>query len=201
MLFDYFLIEKAKNYSAIVKFREIEKSEKINIKDLIATRSKILKTLKTDLLYDFSEDNFTKAKAVSKCLHIDMFYKELEKMYQRINDTIIKTQEMQNEEKEKQNQEKEKEKEKQNEKKEKRVNFIFQLFALIFGIPTIFSIVDVFYATDLLLKLFKFPLSYAKILWTIIVSLLCWLIISRKIDKHSRKKQMTNKVSISNKNI
>lgn len=177
MLFDYFLIEKAKNYSALVKFREIEKNE--DVENLMEIRSKIIKSLKTDLLYDFSEDNYIKAKAVMKCLHISIYIKELEQMYQRISDTIIKVKDKQNAEREKQNEEIEKQKEKQNEeiekqieKKREKMNFQIQIFALILAIPAIFSVIDIFYATDMP-KLIVFPISYAKLLWMAVLVIMC----------------------------
>lgn len=175
MFFDYFLIEKSKNYSALVKFREIEKNE--DVEDLMEIRSKIIKSLKTDLLYDFSEDNYIKANTVMKCLHINMYIKELEQMYQRINDTIIKVKDKQNREKERQNAEIEKKNEKGRELKIEKMNFQIQIFALILSIPAIFSVIDIFYATDMP-KLITFPISYAKLLWMGILIVICKKILN-----------------------
>lgn len=170
MLFDYFLIEKVKNYSALVKFREIERSQ--DVENLMEVQADIVKSLKTDLLYDFNEDNFIKAKAVKKCLHIDIYTNELKRMYQRINDTILKVKEKQHEEGEIQREKQEKERERQKKEERDTQNFKIQIFALVLAIPAMFNIIDVFYASDMP-KLITFPISYAKILFLIVLLFIC----------------------------
>lgn len=145
-IFDYFLMEREKLLNFIVKYKNRKYDVDYDEEELIEDSNYILNKVNSDLIYDFYKEKYFTAKAVYECLNIERYVTELEKIQQKIENTVIRKERF------------------KKEKDSQKLNIRMQLVSVLFSIPVVCDLVEIFYAKDMP-KWIVFPKSYAKILW------------------------------------
>lgn len=166
-LFNYFLRENIKIYNLIheLKQNEIESFsqsgfDEFNEEDLIEFKARVSQELNTDMLCDFCIDKYFTAKAIFSCVNTEKYLNELQKIFNRIENSIIK----QKHYKEKEAHKKHQEAQEKELKREQKINRKMQFLSILLSIPASISLVDIFYSEYFVPKIIFFPSPIAKLL-------------------------------------
>ena len=186
VLFDHFLMEKEKIYRYYFKCKQYDLTS-MSEEELVDFRSEVYENIKDDLLYYFLEEEYFRARAVYDCLNMELHIKQLERMLERIDKTLVQKERFEKEQREKDEVERKELQESENKKREETINWKLQVLSILFSIPVVSDLVEIMYAEDMP-KWICFPKSYAKLIWILVTSMVV-LFISFKIDTHSKKKR------------
>lgn len=169
---DYLLNEKNKLYDALERVIKMENQPELLDEEIISHfKDNYLEVLKSNFVYDFSlSGDYKLIMNIKKVLKNDIILDELERIFNRYQTkSNLMAEKI------------EKNKDLAEREKEKNDNNIIQFLTILFAIPAVSSIVDIFYSIDV-----KYPIIFnigiAKLLFTSLTLLIILVFFFRVIN-------------------
>ena len=181
---DYLLNEKNKLYDALEKVIKMENQPTLIEADNINKfKENYLEVLKSNFVYDFSlSGEYKLIMMIKKVLKNDIIQDELERIFNKYHQKSN----LMIEEREKEKEALERKKEIAIAEKEKKDNNIMQILTLLFSIPVVSEVVDIFYSINVKDPII-FDIGIVKLLFTLVTLLIILCFFSRIINYTKNK--------------